>query len=301
MLLKSALQTGDQHDQTLKDALDAANRVILANPEKPDGYAIYGKVLDWQNQPDQALPQIQRALDFDRNYALGNSYLAETLVDLQRWEQAQTAIDLALAADPNNPDILRDYGYFLESQQDYVTAATQYESALTLQPNQPYIMLALAKVYRVTGRYDESLDQLFAIDTLSPKNALIQFEIGITYESFIGDPTSAQKFYEQATQADPNYALPWIRLGTIHYIQGSYQQAIPDFEQAIKLGVTDQALVYLRLALAYANQNRCDQAVVNLQKAEALVQPDDTETLDTIAQGYKQCPVVTPSPTRASP
>lgn len=301
LLFKSALQTGTQHDATLKQALDASNKVILSNPENPAGYAILGKVLDWQGQPDQALNQISRSLERDKNYAIGNSYMAEALVDLQRWDQAKTAIDLARSVDPKNPDILRDYGYVLESLGDYSSAATQYEAALTLEPNQPYIKLALARAYRSVGKYNQALDQLFGVDTLSPKTPLVEFELGLTYETYVGDPTSAIKYYEQATQADPNYPSPWIRLGTIHYVQGSFQQAIPDFEQAIKLGITDRPGVYIQLGLAYANQSRCDQAITNLQKAQLLVKPDDTASLDQIKQGFKVCPSITPSPTIARP
>lgn len=297
LLFKSALQTGAAQENTLKKASDAANKTILANPEKPDGYAILGKILDWQGHPDQAITQISRALETDKNYAPGNSYMSEALVDLKRWDQAEVSIDLARSLDPKNPDILRDYGYFLESQQDYVGAATQYEAALAIEPNQPYIKMSLALNYRSTQKYTEALDQLFAVDTLSPKNPLVEYQIGLTYESYVGDQASALKYYQQSTQADPNYASPWIRLGAIHYVQGSYQQAIPDFEQAIKLGVTDKPSIFVQLALAYANQNRCDQALVNLQKAEALVKPEQTDLLDQIKQGYKQCPALTPSPT----
>jgi len=299
LLFESALQTGSTHDATLQKALDASNQVILADPEKPDGYAIYGKILDWQGHPDLALPQIQRALNLDKSYALGNSYLSEVLVDLQRWDQAQTAIDAARSAEPNNPDILRDYGYFLESQQDYAGAAKQYQASLAAEPNQPYVKLALARIYRATQQYNEALDQLFAVDTLSPKTALVEYEIGVTYESGIGDPTSAQKYYEQATQSDPNFALPWIRLGTIHFAQNSFQQAIPDFEEALKLGVSDSVKprILVDLALAYANQGRCDQARANLEQAAPLVTPDQTDLTTKIEQANKQCPPLTPSPT----
>jgi tetratricopeptide (TPR) repeat protein len=297
LVFTSALQTGSQHDATLKQALDAANKVILANPERPEGYAIFGKILDWQGQPDQALAQISRALEIDKNYGLGNAYMAEALVDLQRWDQAQTAIDLARSIDPKNPDILRDYGYVLETLGDYGSAATQYQASLAIEPNQPYVELSLARANRTIGKTSAALDELFAVDTLSPKTPLVLFEIGLTYETYVGDATSALKYYDQATQADPNYAPPWIRLGTIHYAQGSYQQAIPAFEQAIKLGITDKPRIYIELGVAYANQSRCDLAIPNLQKAQSLIQPDDQESLNLIKAGLKLCPILTPSPT----
>jgi tetratricopeptide (TPR) repeat protein len=83
----------------------------------------------------------------------------------------------------------------------------------------------------------------------------------------------------------------------IHFAQGSFQQAIPAFEQAIKLGVTDRPKIYIELGLAYANQSRCDLAIPNLQKAQSLIKPDDQESLNLIKGGFKLCPNLKPTPT----
>jgi tetratricopeptide (TPR) repeat protein len=287
LLFQSALEYGSRRDDTLKAALEAADKTILANPERPEGYAIEGKILDWNGQTDQAATQILRALEADKNYAVGHAYLAEVLVDQTRWDQAQQSIDTALALDPNNVDIRRDYGYVLETLGDYAGAATQYETVLQLQPNLSYVKMALGRDYRVIGRAQEALDLFFSVSTLEPNNALIHYEIGRTYETYIGDPTSALQAYDQAIQIDENYASPWMRTGTLYYVQGSYAQAIPAFEHALALG-TQTVDLYYQLGLSYANEGQCKEAVPNLQKAQEMAEGDE-RILDAVQAGYEMC------------
>jgi len=302
LLFRSALQVGGQRDITLQAALQAGNRAILADPERPEGYAIYGKVLDWSGKPDEATVQIARALEINKDDAVAQSYMAEALVDLQRYDQAQNTIGIAIGLGPNDIDVLRDYGFVFESLGDYESASKQYEKVLAIEPNLAYVKMDLARAYRTIGRYNDALDQLFAVDTIVPKNALVQFELGRTYETYIGDPTNAIKYYQNATEIDPNYALPWVRLGTLHYLQASWDQAVPSFEHAINLGVTGNLNVYYQLGISYENLNKCPQAVVNLRKAQALVPPDDKDTQKKIEEGLAKCPqALTPTAPPVTP
>lgn len=289
LLFQSAMEYGDQLTATLEEAQQAANGAILANPERPEGYAIMGKVLDWQGDADRAISEITRALEIDENYAVGQSYLAEAMVDLNRWDQAQQTIEKALALSPDNVDVRRDYAYILETLGDYAGASTQYEAALKIHPKLPYLHVALARTYREVGRYQEALDQLFEVEALDPSNPVIPFEIGRTYESYVGDPNSALEYYERAVEADELYPFPWARIGTIRYFQGSYVQAIPAFERALSLGL-DSAVYYLHLGLSYAYEEDCDRAILNLQEAQTRSQGDEA-ILDAVQSGLELCAV----------
>lgn len=299
LLFQSAMEYGDQRMASLEEALQAANGAILADPERPEGYAIMGKVLDWSGEYDRALSEISRALEIDQTYAEGHSYLAETMIDLDRWDQAQQEAQEALALAPDNVDVRRDYAYVLENLADYAGAATQYEAALRLHPKLPYLHMALGRIYREVGRYQEAIDQFFNVETIDPTNVLIPFEIGRTYESYVGDPNAALQYYERAVDADPYYPFPWARIGTIRYLQGSYVQAIPAFERALALDV-DDVNIYYQLGLSYAYEENCEEAIPKLLEAEQRSQGDEA-ILDVVQAGFEMCPEqaprLTPTPT----
>lgn len=295
LVYRSALEYGEQREATLEDALDAADRAILANAEDARGYAIMGKIRDWQGQPEAGLNELSRALELDDTLAIAHSYLAEIQIDLDRWDQAQTSIDRAMQLDPGSVDVRRDYGYILESLGDYTAAALQYETALQLQPNLPALRMSLARVYRVNGLYEEALDQFFEVESLFPQHALIPYEIGRTYETYIGDPTAALEAYQHAIELDADFPSPWVRLGTLSYLQGDYLQATTAFEMAIELGVEDNVDVLYQLGLAYANQGECDEAIPVLQQARTLA-GEDERILDLVNSGFETCSQPTPTP-----
>jgi tetratricopeptide (TPR) repeat protein len=295
LLFRTALEYGETRDATLSQAVDAANRAILADLDSPAGYAILGKIKDWQGDTTGALNEIQRALEIDKDYPVGQSYLAEALVDLQRWDQAQVAIERAFQLNPNDVDIRRDYGYVLESLGDYASAVLQYEAAIQIEPNLPHLRLALGRAYRVTSRYDEALDQFYQVSALYPNNALVVFEQGRTYETYVGDIAQATEAYENAAQLDPDYAPPWVRLGTLYYFGGDALRAIEAFEKALDLGVKDNVDVIYQLGLSYVDQGDCPKAIPLLQQARVMA-ADDERILDLIAAGFETCSEPTPTP-----
>jgi tetratricopeptide (TPR) repeat protein len=295
LLFQSALQYGDQREATIEAAMEAANRAILANPERPEGYAIMGKVLDWSGQPEEASNQLIRAIELDETYAAGQSYLAEALVDLDRWTQARETAEEALALAPENVDVRRDYAYILENLMDYAGAATQYEAAIRIHPKLAYLYVAVGRTYRVLERYDEAFSAFFEAQTLAVDSAMVPFEIGLTYEAFIGDPNSAMEFYEQAVGLDEDYASPWLRIGTLRYYQGRYGEAIPAFERVLAQGVDSNDLYY-QLGLSYANLGQCSDALPHLREAELRTE-DDEELLAVIEEAIETCQTPTPTPT----
>lgn len=287
LIYEAAVQYGETQQEMLREALDAANNAVLVDPFDPAGYAVMGKVYDWQARPDQATSTILQALDIDGDYALAHSYLAEAYVDLDRWEQAQESIEVALSLQPDHVDIRRDYGYVLETLGDYAGAATQYEAALRLHPRIAYLHVSLARIYAAQSRYDEALDRLFDAQLVNPGNALLAYEIGRTYETYIGDAASALEYYERAVERDPGFGRPWQRIGSLRYFEGRYAEAIVAFERAIALEAVPDALYY-QIGLAYAYEGRCDTATRYLEEAQTLAEGDE-RVLEAVQAGFDTC------------
>jgi len=283
----AAMQYGDTRDASLERAYEHAQMTILADPNSAKVYAIEGKVLDWQGQPEDALNSISEAIAIDDTFAPAYGYLAEAQIDLQRYEQATDTVELGLSIDPQNVDLRRDYGYVLEVLGDYQSAATQYETALRLQPNLNSIKYFLALNYFVSGRYQDSLDVLFELASIYPQNALIPYQIGVVYETGIGDPTQALTYYEDAAELDESYARPWERIGAIEFTRGNWQLVTAPLERALSLGRDTTAMRY-QLGLAYAYRGECTAAIEHLVVARDQAEGDEF-ILDVVNSGFEAC------------
>lgn len=294
LVYQAAVSPPDLSGDLLDQALEAANTAVLVDPFSPAGYAVLGKVYDWQGRPDQASSTLLQALDIDENYGLAHSYMAEAQIDLGRWEQAGASIDQALSLAGDNVDVRRDYGYILEMQGDYAGAMTQYEAAVQLHPRLAYLRLVLARVNRQLGNNEQALNQLFEAQNSDPTNALLAYELGRTYESFVGDAETALEYYQRAVELDENYGSPYLRIGALLYFQGNYQEAIDAFEQAIALD-TEQTHMYYQLGLSYVNLGRCDEATPYLEQAQATAEGDEA-VLEAVTAGFETCSLPTLSP-----
>jgi tetratricopeptide (TPR) repeat protein len=151
----------------------------------------------------------------------------------------------------------------------------------------------------VLERYDEAFDAFFEAQNLALDSPLILFEIGLTYESFVGDPNSAMEFYEQAVGMDEDYVSPWLRIGSIRYYQGRYGEAIPAFERVLAQGV-DSTDLYYQLGLSYANLGQCGDALPHLREAEVRSEEDE-ELLAVIQEAIETCETPTPTPIPEAP
>ncbi|MBN1119636.1 MAG: tetratricopeptide repeat protein [Anaerolineae bacterium] len=294
LIFESAMQYGDERVGTLDLALEAANNAVLSDPFDPAGYAIMGKIYDWQGRADQASSTILQAIDVDPNYAIAQSYYAEALVDLDRWDQALEAIEYAVEQEPESFDIRRDYGYVLESLGNYEESAAEYEMAVQLHSRLPFIRVSLARIYRVLGRYDEALDQLFEAQVLAPSSVIVPFELGVTYETYLGDPSTALEYYERSVELDPAYGRPWLRIGTLRYYLMDYTGASVALEKALELQEESDDLYY-QLGLSYAYQGQCSTAIRFLEEAQRRAEEDE-RILDAVQEGFDYCSQPTPVP-----
>lgn len=283
----SMLQYGDQREATLERAFEASQLAILANPDSPLGHAIEGKVADWQGRPEDAINSITEAISIDHSWGEAYGYLAEAQIDLQRYEQAQESISIALELAPQSVDVRRDYGYLLENLGDYPSAAIQYESAIAIEPNFSPMRFSLALNYFVSGRYNEAIDILLELAALYPQNALIQYQVGLIYETGIGDQTTALEFYEAAVELDENYGRPWIRIGAIEFFRGNWALTTAPLERALAAGEDSTAIQY-QLGLAYAQRGDCPAAIPYLEEAYRR-SPEDALVQDVVATGYAVC------------
>lgn len=288
LLLSSATQYEGEREDTLAEALDAADRAILADPESAKGYAIKAMALDWNGRAEEASLQAQRAIEIDPNYAVAHAYLAEAYVDMNRWEQAEEAATQALDLDPFDADVQRNYGYVYESLGQYDVAAQHYEQAVTINPNLPFLQLSLARAYRALGRTEDSIDHFTAVSGMLPDNPVSYMEIGWTYHTVLGDDNAALEYLEQAIELDTSYTLAWVRIGTIHYVRENWAEAADALERAVELSEEDDIDIILQLGVSLANLGECNDAARYLRQAQQLAGGD--ERVESITQSaLEQC------------
>ena len=197
------------------------SRLVELSPSDPlavFSLSYLGQIAFSKNQPERAIEYYKRATalapDQARNhYNLGVVYLqmGNQKAALQSFDQAVRAggsdadvfqnlaiayqklnePDLAVKAlqrslllDSNNLRSLFQLAELYEKQKDLLHAAETYRRIVNITPgdtNTKEALVKLGQMYRSMERYQDSIDVLSRANTLAPKDAIIKYELGLTY------------------------------------------------------------------------------------------------------------------------
>jgi adenylate cyclase len=187
---------------------------------------------------DQALPEYQRAVEFDPSFALAWAGLAQTHVWYCLYSsalgragfdthlaQARATVVHALAIEPNLPEALRARASLqLYFDFDWKGAAETLRTAHSLAPADPTLLieagnLAFAKEETTRGvaLYREAV-------ALDPVNSLARSTLAYSL-AITGNFAEAQAEFPRAVALNP--AAPWVHagLGVSFLLQGKFEEA----------------------------------------------------------------------------
>jgi tetratricopeptide (TPR) repeat protein len=242
-----------------QEALDSANQAVKLAPDSSSAQAVRAFVLDWvatlQDDPkqrDALLAQAEQAVTaargLDKNNVLALAYSAEIYNDNQKYDLAQSSIDLAKQLNENLMDVQRVRAGILESRGDYQGAIDAYTRAIEISPNLTFLYVQAGVLYRHLGNiakssavqkeyYNKALD-LFAKAVALDKQLAIKdpnpyIAIGKVYTQ-MGEFFVASRNTLRAVQIDPSNPDLYGELGMVYFHARNYETSIPALQCAIE-------------------------------------------------------------------
>jgi Flp pilus assembly protein TadD len=101
---------------------------------------------------------------------------------LDRWAQAQSDLDLALALNPDEAIVLNYLGYsLLDRKLELARARRLIEQAASVQPNDGYIIDSLGWAYYRSGEIKRAVEVLERAVQLKPQDSTINDHLGDAY------------------------------------------------------------------------------------------------------------------------
>jgi tetratricopeptide (TPR) repeat protein len=147
------------------------------------------------------------------------------------YAEAVDAFNKALEKDPKQPGILARAANAYGQLEKYEEALDYYQKAIDLSPTDPNLQTNKGVILSKMGKTDESQKAFQKAASLSPGSAAQNFyNIGVTQVN-AGNSEAAAKSFEQAIEADPNFAEAYYQLGMC--LSGS-QDTIPAAVEALK-------------------------------------------------------------------
>ena len=201
----------------------------------------YAPAWGWLGQIKQVfqeggLPELDRALELDKNSAEIRGLRAVFFMRENRFDEARVEFEEAARLEPMNPDWQVALGDVIARTGDVPVGLEHYQAAIDLSPRKADYWRALAN-FTVDYNYnvkDIGFPAALQARALAPDDLQNNITMGRVYFA-LGDLGAAKEIWEDVLQTNPETPAVHLYLGVLFLQQGISKSAYDHFVQAVNL------------------------------------------------------------------
>jgi superkiller protein 3 len=221
----------------LADALDAYRRAVEVDPEDPDRYLDYSRLL----------------------------------IDLDRYDEASDLVQRGLHNTPGDAYALNiRLGAVQMMEGNYTQARLSFQKGIDEHPEIPLAYIALADTYLKQGDGQTAEKRLIEARSKLDRDFALEYVFGLV--SFqLGKTAQAIEALNNAEQAEPSMAQPHYQLGRLYMDGDQWTAAKSEFERVLQLDASNAQAIY-QLSRVYARLGDRQRAKDLAFEASRLIQ-----------------------------
>ncbi|AFY68820.1 sulfotransferase [Thalassoporum mexicanum PCC 7367] len=182
-------------------------------------------------------------------------------------QQADVLYRQVLTEQPNHADALHLRGVIAHQVQKHELALKYINMAIAANGNNPVFYNNLGEVQTALGQYDHALASYEQALAIRPKMAEAYLGLGNVHK-LQGDLAKAIDNYQKAIAVNPNYEQAYTEMALVQIQQYDAPAAVAASNQALQLN-PNSAPAYRALAKAYLLQDRTEEAIAQYEQAIA--------------------------------
>jgi tetratricopeptide (TPR) repeat protein/TolB-like protein len=248
-----------------------------ASPAAWEEYAAGLALLDRRDRPGNvaaAVGRLEAAVRADAHFARAHAALARACAaryaetgDAAWADRAREEAQEALRLQPGDPEVRRALARIFYDRGRYTEAIEELKLAAQLKARDDDTPRLLSEVLVDAGQMDAALEQARRAVELRPRYAPNHSALGWVQFS-AGRFRDAAAAYRTATQLQPDNAWAYQMLGTSLQLAGDAQAAVEPYKEAIRLA--PDARAWANLGYVYFATNRLDEATRAYAEAARL-------------------------------
>lgn len=263
-------------------AISEYKQGLELNPEDLNLLNSLGVCYGYLNNVDDALSTFSRVIEIDPDNLMAHFNIGFALAAANRPEDALENFRKASAADPENFDVLFQIGKINLELDRVDDALESFEKAAALKNKKPIIYRYLGQTLLKAEKSAEAIDAFKAAVRNDPEDAPSLSQLGVLFLQGERDTDIALSLIRQAVEQDQTNSLFRQRLARALTAAGSLEQAVEEYEQAVKMGARSRE-VYLELGFVLKEIGRLDDARLNFEKSLAA-DPEFKSAADALKQ-----------------
>jgi tetratricopeptide (TPR) repeat protein len=212
----SSLGSAYESAEQLPQALDAYQQAVRADPQNPDRYLDYTRLLMDLDRNDEAMKIVEEGIQ-----GTEDSYALDVRLGVLRIKQAR-----------------------------YDDARTALNQAIALHPELVVAYVALAQSFMQQGSDDRAIEPLLKARATLPQDATIEYYVGMV-SLRLGRTAEAEVALKNAARLRPEVVEPHSQLGKLYFQTNRLPEAQSEFEKVIALAPSNSNAHY-QLSKIYA-------------------------------------------------
>ena len=236
-------------NEMLENAEPAIRKALTLDDELAEAYVARGAIRAKVGDYAAAIDAFQRAIELDPSYSKAYHWYGDVLLThLQQPDAALPLLQRAYALDPVSPPLIVTVGQTLVGLGRFEEALEYYQKALEIEPAyaSTYYLIGSLHAYAY-GRLDLGVRWSLESYARDPRYIFNLYGLGIYYLA-LGDDQEAEHWIDQALANGPDKARPNIAAALLNYRRGNETEVLEatDRLQAIEPG--NSMTLYLLVA-----------------------------------------------------
>lgn len=241
---------------------EAARQTDDSEPEY-----LLGLIAYQQNQLEKSLEHLQRVTTSSHQFEESIYLQAQMLQELKRSEEAIALLKSSVGTEETrSPLFYALLASIYQKQKNMAAATLLLTEAIAAYPDNAELVFEYGMALERSSRHKEAMEQMMKVLQLEPEHAEALNYIGYTWADQNRNLDEALRYIEQANALRPENGFIVDSLGWVHYRLGNYARAVKELERATLLE-PDDPHIFDHLGDVYAAMNRPDKAVESYRKA----------------------------------
>ncbi|VVB97609.1 Photosystem I assembly protein Ycf3 [uncultured archaeon] len=183
---------------------------------------------------DEAIEELQCALDLDPGYIEAHNNLAIAYEHTGRTEEAIAELGHALRLNPQYVEAHSNLGNIYAGQGRFEGGIEELKEALRIKPGYAPAHNALGTIFTEQGKEQEAIEEFREAIRIDPGYAPAHNNLGNAYAGQ-GKYDEALREFEEALRLVPEFPEAYHGIGSVYYNLGSYDRASRAFMKAVYL------------------------------------------------------------------
>ena len=268
-----------EKNNNIDKAIEAFKKSAELDPSEVAPHLALAEIYESQKSTEAAIAEYQKCVQLDPHNPTFEARLGHLYFQTERWDEAYGAFQKAAALEPRDGAIYYWLARIAEERHQWAEAENDSRKAYDLSRDPQFLPL-LAYYLTVEGKPKEAISWLQKARKTDPTNPNVILFLGMDYLD-LDKPKKALPILEAGAAQQPKDAQMQFQLGVAYDRLGQFDKAVAQFEKVLVLD-PDNAPALNYLGYSFADRSmRLPEAETMLRRAVKL-EPDNGAYLDSL-------------------